>query len=62
MNRSALALFLLLSTFGLAACQSSDEPEPEKAAAPLAELHAPAGADDNASGTAAILSTPGRPS
>lgn len=48
MNRSALALFLLLSTFGLAACQSSDEPEPEKAAAPLAELHAPAGADDTA--------------
>lgn len=47
MNRSALALFLLLSTLGLAACQSSDEPEADKAAAaPQAELHAPTGTDD----------------
>ena len=50
MSRSLLAPLLFLSALLLGACTSSDEETgdaPKKAAAPLAELHAPGTADDN---------------
>ena len=50
MSRSLLATLLFLSALMLSACTSSDEDAgeaPKKVAAPLAELHAPATADDN---------------
>ena len=48
MSRFTIALFLLLSTLGLSACQSSDEPEAAKPAEAPAAIKAPSSADDNA--------------